>query len=98
MKSHTGSAFMLGKGGMLCDSTKQKANARSSTEAELIGADGRISKILWTKHFIEYQGFKVELNIICQDNTSTIKLKNNGKASSGKRTRHFGLIVLALPW
>ena len=91
MKSHTGSVFTLGKGGIFSDSTKQKINTRSSTEAELVAVDDRISKILWAKHFIEKQGFKVELNIIYQDNTSTIKLKNNGKASSGKRTRHFDI-------
>jgi hypothetical protein len=76
---------------IVSDSTKQKVNSRSSTEAELIGVDDRISKILWTKRFIEYQGFKVKLNIIYQDNTSTMRLENNGKASSGKRTRHFDI-------
>jgi hypothetical protein len=30
----------------------------------------------------------VKLNIIYQDNTSTIKLERNGKESFGKRTRH----------
>jgi hypothetical protein len=91
MRSHTGSTFSLGKGMIVSDSTKQKVNSRSSTEAELIGVDDRISKILWTKRFIEYQGFKVKLNIIYQDNTSTMRLENNGKASSGKRTRHFDI-------
>ena len=43
------------------------------------------------KKFIENQGFKVNLNIVYQDNTSTMKLINNGKVSSGKRTRHFGI-------
>jgi hypothetical protein len=33
----------------------------------------------------------VKLNIIYQDNTSTIKLEQNGKESSGKRTRHFDI-------
>ena len=31
----------------------------------------------------------MKLNIIYQDNTSTMKLQKNGKLSSGKRTRHF---------
>ena len=64
MRSHTGSTFSLGKGMIVSDSTKQKVNSRSSTEAELIGVDDRISKILWTKRFIEKQGFHVKLNII----------------------------------
>ena len=33
----------------------------------------------------------MKLNIIYQDNTSTMKLQKNGKLSSGKRTRHFDI-------
>ena len=46
---------------------------------------------MWTKRFIEHQGFDIKLNIIYQDNESTIKLAKNGKESSGKRTRHFDI-------
>jgi hypothetical protein len=91
MRSHTGSTFSLGKGMIVSDSTKQKVNSRSSTEAELIGVDDRISKVLWVKRFIEYQGFKINLNLIYQDSTSSMRLENNGKWSSGKRTRHFDI-------
>ena len=61
------------------DSTKQKVNARSSTEAELIS--NKISKIIWKMRFIESQGFDIDLNILYQDNMSTIKLAENGKKS-----------------
>mmetsp|Transcript_26975 Transcript_26975/g.38254 ORF Transcript_26975/g.38254 Transcript_26975/m.38254 type:complete len:174 (+) Transcript_26975:3-524(+) len=91
MKSQTGAIFTLGRGAIISDSNKQKTNARSSTEAELNGVDDKISKILWSKRFIEHQGFKVKLTVIYQDNTSTIKLAENGKTSSGKRTRHFDI-------
>ena len=87
MKSHAGMVFTLGKGAIISESTKQKTNSRSSTEAELNAADEKLSKIIHVKKFLECQGFKVKLNIIFQDNTSTIKLENNGKASSTKRTR-----------
>ena len=90
-KSHTGATMTLGKGVICSVSTKQKVNSRSSTEAELIGVDDVISKVLWTKLFIEAQGFKIKTTIIKQDNTSTMKLETNGKASSGKRTRHFDI-------
>jgi hypothetical protein len=33
----------------------------------------------------------VRLNIVCQDNTSSTRLENKGKASSGKRTRQFDI-------
>ena len=91
MKSHTGSIFTLGKGSIWNESTKQKVNARSSTEAELISIDDKISKIIWMKRFIEAQGFEIDLNILYQDNMSTIRLAENGKHSSGKRTRHFDI-------
>ena len=91
MKSHTGSVFTIGKGCITSDSTKQKVNARSSTEAELIAVDDKISKVIWIKKFIENQGFKINTNVVHQDNKSTIRLENNGKYSSGKRTRHFDI-------
>jgi len=43
--------------------------------------------ILWIKFFMEEQGCDVKENTLCQDNKSTILLENNGKRSSGKRTR-----------
>jgi len=67
-------------------------NTRSSTESELVGVDDLVSKVIWTKRFIEAQGFKVAMNIIYRDNTrSSMKLEQNGKASCGKRTRHFDI-------
>ena len=91
LKSHTGSVFTMGKGAITNGSTKQKINTRSSTESEVVGVDDRISKVLWTKLFLEWQDFKVKVNIIYQDNTSSMRLEENGKASSGKRTRHFDI-------
>ena len=37
------------------------------------------------------QEFQVKMNIIYQDNISTIKLQNNGKLSNGKRIRHYDI-------
>lgn len=90
-KSHTGAYMSLGKGAIISVSTKQKVNSRSSTEAALIGLDDVISKILWTKRFIEAQGFEVPLNVVYRDNTSSMKLEQNGRASASKRTRHFSI-------
>ena len=68
-------------------SSKQKLNTRSSTEAELVGVDDVATLVLWTKLFLEAQGYEIEKNIIYQDNKSAILLEVNGKRSSGKRTR-----------
>jgi hypothetical protein len=93
MKSHTSAVFTMGKGAILSDSLKQKVNSRSSTESEIVGVDDEIHKVVWAKRFVEHQGFKVKLNIVYQDNTSSMKLEQNGKASSGKRTRHFDIKI-----
>ena len=50
-----------------------------------------MAQVLWTRYFLEAQGFIVTDNIIYQDNTSTIKLEENGRGSSGKRTRHINI-------
>ena len=91
MRSHTGAIMTLGQGAIISDSTKQKVNSRSSTESEMVAVDDTLSKILWTKRFIEAQGHAIKENIVYQDNTSAMKLKMNGKTSSGKRTRHFDI-------
>ena len=72
-------------------STKQKVNTRSSTEVELVGLEDAISKILWAKSFMASQGFEIEANIVYRDNTSSMKLEENGRESASKRTRHFNI-------
>jgi hypothetical protein len=89
MKSHTGATLTLGKGAIQSISVKQKINTRSSTEAELVSTDDIISKVQWSKLFLEAQAQEINDNVIYHDNESTMKLEENGKASSGKRTRHF---------
>ena len=91
MESHTGSifTFTLGKGSISSESTKQKVNSRSSTKGELIAIGNKIAKVIWTKRFLNHQGYKLKVSILYLDNTNTIKLVNNGKGTYGKRTRHF---------
>ena len=91
LRSHTGSIMTMGTGAIQSGSAKQKMNARSSTEAELVGVDDVISKILWTQFFIEEQGYEVEKNILFQDNKSSILLETNGRKSAGKCSRHINI-------
>jgi hypothetical protein len=86
-KSHTGAAMSYGGGAPITMSRKQKLNTRSSTEAELVGADDAMNLILWTRLFLGEQGYDVLENIVFQDNKSAILLEKNGKRSSSKRTR-----------
>jgi hypothetical protein len=86
-KSHTGAVMMLGKGAMQSIARKQKMNMRSSTEGELVAVDNAATMILWTKLFLEAQGYDVEKSIVYQDNKSVILLETNGKKSLGKQMR-----------
>jgi hypothetical protein len=72
MKSHTGATMTLGSGTICSIYTKQKVNTQSFTKGELVGFDDVISKILWSKLFIEAQGFEVQANIVYRDNTSSM--------------------------
>jgi hypothetical protein len=81
----------LGNGAVMTGSTKQKVNTRSSAEAELIGLDDYIAKVMWTRHFLDAQGYNVKDNIIYQDNKSTIQLAENGRPNIGKRSRHLNI-------
>jgi hypothetical protein len=91
MKSHTGATASLGKGSVYSTSTRQKLNTKSSTEAELVAVDDVMPMVLWTRYFLNAQGYEVNDSKIYQDNMSSILLEKNGRASSGKRTRHINI-------
>ena len=94
MKGHTRAALLLGKGGIYSGSWKQRLVAGSSTESELVGVYDVLPQILWTKQFLEEQGWLDSATVVYQDNTSSILLERNGRSSSMKCTkcmniRHF---------
>jgi hypothetical protein len=91
MKSHTGGAMSLGRGTMYGTSTCQKINTKSSTEGELVGVNDVMPQVLWTRYFLEAQGYGAKDSVIYQDNQSAILLENNGRASSSRRTRHINI-------
>ena len=90
-KSQTGSALSFGRGVFMTKSTKQKINTKSATEAELIAASDMIPQLLWTRYFLESQGYNINEAILFQDNKSAILLETNGRASSSKRTKHINI-------
>ena len=75
-------------GAVVSFSQKQKINAKSSTEEKLIGMDDALPQVLWTRFFIECQGYATESNVIYQGNKSTIVLEHKGKDAGSKRTKH----------
>jgi hypothetical protein len=91
MRSHTGGAMSLGRGCILCKSTKQKLNTKSSTEAEFVGASDYLPNTIWVKMFLQAQGYDIEENTFEQDNESAIKLERNGRTSAGPKSRHINI-------
>jgi hypothetical protein len=51
MRSHTGGVISFARGGLICKSKKQSINAKSSTEAELIGASDYNPNTIYVKMF-----------------------------------------------
>ena len=81
----------LGKGSVYSTSVRQKLNTKSSTEAELVGVDDVMPQIIWTRYFLENQGYGIHESKIYQDNQSAMLMEKNGKASTSKRTRHINI-------
>jgi ribosomal protein S24E len=77
MKSHTGATMSLGKGSVYSTSVRQKLNTKSSTEAELVGVDDVMPQIIWTRYFLEAQGYGVRESKIYQDNQSAMLVEKN---------------------
>ena len=84
MKGHTGATLSLGKGAIYSGSWKQRLVACSSTESELIGVYDVLPQVLWTKQFLEEQGWLDSTTVVYQDNTSSILLEKNGLELSNK--------------
>jgi hypothetical protein len=91
MKSHTGGMMSLGSGAVYGTSTRQKLMTRSSTEAELVGVYDVLPQVLWTRHFLEGQGYTVQDSVVYQYYKSAMLLEKNGKASSSKQTWHLNI-------
>ena len=69
----------LGKGGVLSSSMKQKINVNISTEGEWVVSHNGLIFVLWSKHFIDAQGYTMVKNNFYQDKNSTILMENNGR-------------------
>ena len=91
MRSHTRAIMSLGGGAVYASSTRQKINTRSSTEGELVGVSNTMPQIVWTRNFLEAQGYNMGLSDVYQDNQSAMVLEKNGKASSSRRTHHINI-------
>ena len=62
----------------------------SPASRELVGASDGLTQVLWTRNFLESQGYKQGATTVYQDNKSTILLEEKGKSKS-QRTRHVSI-------
>lgn len=88
-KSHGGVIVIHNRGPVLVKCSKQKMVTKSSTEAELVTLSDAASIAAYNVQFLKCQGYNVDATLK-QDNTSTIKLAENGRSNSD-RTRHIGI-------
>jgi hypothetical protein len=91
MRSQTGVAMSMGRGAIFSMARKQRLNTTSSTEAEVVGADDAMPQMIWTRYFLQEQGFEISRNVLYQDNQSAMLLEKNGTGSSSRRTRHINI-------
>jgi len=91
MRSHIGGTMSMGKAVIYGTSTRQKLSTKSLTEAKIIALSDVLQQVVWTRYFLEAQGYIMSDYIVYQDNQSAILLEKHGKASSSKRTRHINI-------
>jgi hypothetical protein len=91
MRSHTGGTIMMGRGTLYGKCAKQKINVKSSTKAELVGASDFLPQTIWTKRFIEAQGYKITDHEFFQANMSAMQMERNGRSSTGQQSRHINI-------
>ena len=92
-KSYSGTLITRGRGTMIAKSMKQKIVCRSSTESELVALSDATSLAAYELQFLNSLGVKMESVLLYQDNTSTIRMAQNGKSCSD-RTKHVKLRYL----
>jgi hypothetical protein len=87
-RGQIGCLMTMGKGAAISSLNIMKCNTRSSTETELISVHDKLPDIIWTRYFVECQGYDIDEDIVYQDNMSSLSLEKNGRISSSKRTKH----------
>jgi hypothetical protein len=90
MKSQTGCIISMGSGSVHVSSKGQALMTKSSTESELVAVSDALPQILWTKQFLESQGYQPGPVRVYQDNQSTMALIEKGRSTSS-RTRHIAI-------
>ena len=91
MRGHNGGGIPMGIGFPIFSSTKQKLKTRSSTETEMVAMGDCMTAVLFTRYWLDAQGYDIFEKIVYQDNKSAIILEKNSKDSSSKLTKHINI-------
>ena len=86
-KGHSGLFLTIGRGPFIVASSKQKINAKSSYEAEIIALSDKCSNVIWMREFLLAQGIQMGPAKVREDNQSTIVSVMKGRGTS-ERTKH----------
>ncbi len=81
-------------------SNKMKCNTQSSAETELMSLHTKLPDVIWTRYFVECQGYEIDEYVIFQDNMSALSYKKEwkdlvfqaNKAYKGKTLSDQGLL------
>ena len=87
-KGHTGAMLTMGGGALINVSRKHKLNIGSSTKLKLISIANVLRILMWSKYFMEAQGYTIKNNVLYQNNKSTTLLAKNGRMLAGKANKH----------
>jgi hypothetical protein len=78
--------------GRLYDEVDQVETEHEELHRGRIGGSERLSaQHNLGKHFLSAQGYELTESIFHQDNQSSIRLENNGRASAGQKSRHINI-------
>ena len=92
MRGHTGGGVTtFGTGIIDQKSGQQKMNTRSLTETEVVGTSEYLPKNIYFEMFMEAQGYKLQSNILAEDNESTIRMSKNGRDSCTSNSKHIAI-------
>jgi hypothetical protein len=91
MKSHRSGLLSFALGGIVCKLSKQKLNTKSSTKAELVGANDHLPSNIRVQMFLAEQGYVLDKKFLEQDNKSAIRLEKKGRVSAGQKSRYINV-------
>jgi hypothetical protein len=88
MKSHSGIVCTVGGSPYYVSSTRQRINAKSAAESEMIAISTAGTMIQWGVQFLEHQGYRQRPATVWEDNQATLDNLDRGNCS-GANSRHY---------